>query len=47
MKEIDLGIFDYSKIDFVEVNRLLDLMEDCVERVRAIRKAWDIGYGEG
>lgn len=38
---------DYSHIDFNEVNRLLDLMEQCVDRVKAIHKAWDIGYGEG
>lgn len=38
---------DYSNIDFNEVNLLLDLMEQCVDNVKAIHKSWDIGYGEG
>lgn len=37
----------YSNIDFNEVNHLLDLMEGCYNEIKAIRKSWEVGYGEG
>lgn len=37
---------DYSKIDFNEVFRLLGLMEECVDRVHALRLAFESGFTE-
>ena len=33
--------------NWVEVFRLLDEMEKCVERVKTLRIRFEIGYGEG